>query len=490
VLSFIIPYQVISAASPGDIIVVDVGVVPPTIFNQNPAGGTPTIIHQGAPYITPFGVTVEPSTGDLIVADRGAVAIFRQNPDGGAPTIIHQGFPYFGPNGVTIDQATGDIIVADIAAHAIFRQNPAGGMPTVIHSGSPYLGGPVDVAFESSTADVIVAHSDGSIIFRQDLAGGPPSIVCAGTVFDNPESVVVEPSTGDIIVAVFGAAPEATTIYRLNPFAMCDVVNPVDPERIPPPGEQYHGPHGVALEPSTGEIIVVDAILDTVFRQNPAGGNPTIIHSGAPYSFPTDVVVLPVAEDPDTDGDGVPDSTDPDPDDPCNPNPSSTACVTPSCTLSPTKVTLTLDKGESSTIITKLIDCDSPFDSILQTPFDCASQGIDVIFTNPSFPNPDQFQVDETLTNTGGSPGVTHCEVTFEPLFESSGSPVVLVQQVWIETSGTVVIPPKEIVGGEFLPIDSTALVLAGLQTSAIWMLPILVGAAGAGFAAFKLRRK
>jgi len=45
-------------------------------------------------------------------------------------------------------------------------------------------------------------------------------------------------------------------------------------------------------------------------------------------------------------------------------------------------------------------------------------------------------------------------------------------------------------VGGEFLSIDSTALVLAGLQSSAIWMLPVLAVAVGAGFAAFKLRRK
>jgi len=36
-------------------------------------------------------------------------------------------------------------------------------------------------------------------------------------------------------------------------------------------------------------------------------------------------------------------------------------------------------------------------------------------------------------------------------------------------------------VGGEFLPIDSTALLLAGFQTSAIWMLPALAGIAGAG---------
>jgi len=46
----------------------------------------------------------------------------------------------------------------------------------------------------------------------------------------------------------------------------------------------------------------------------------------------------------------------------------------------------------------------------------------------------------------------------------------------------------KPVVGGEFLPIDSTALVLAGLQTSAIWMLPVLAGAAGTGFYLVKFR--
>ena len=43
-------------------------------------------------------------------------------------------------------------------------------------------------------------------------------------------------------------------------------------------------------------------------------------------------------------------------------------------------------------------------------------------------------------------------------------------------------VPPPPPVGGEFLPIDSTALVLAGLQTSAIWMLPVLAGIAGSAF--------
>jgi len=46
----------------------------------------------------------------------------------------------------------------------------------------------------------------------------------------------------------------------------------------------------------------------------------------------------------------------------------------------------------------------------------------------------------------------------------------------------------EQVVGGEFLPIDSTALMLAGLQTSAIWMLPVLAGVAGAGFYLIKFR--
>jgi len=45
-----------------------------------------------------------------------------------------------------------------------------------------------------------------------------------------------------------------------------------------------------------------------------------------------------------------------------------------------------------------------------------------------------------------------------------------------------------DVVGGEFLPIDSTALLLAGLQSSTIWMLPVLAGAAGIGAYYIKTR--
>ncbi len=46
------------------------------------------------------------------------------------------------------------------------------------------------------------------------------------------------------------------------------------------------------------------------------------------------------------------------------------------------------------------------------------------------------------------------------------------------------------VVGGEFSPIDSTALLLAGLQTSAIWMLPVLAGVAGSAFGVLYIKSR
>jgi len=46
------------------------------------------------------------------------------------------------------------------------------------------------------------------------------------------------------------------------------------------------------------------------------------------------------------------------------------------------------------------------------------------------------------------------------------------------------------LVGGEFLSIDSTALVLAGLQSSAIWMLPALAGIAGTAFGVLYIKSR
>ncbi len=75
-------------------------------------------------------------------------------------------------------------------------------------------------------------------------------------------------------------------------------------------------------------------------------------------------------------------------------------------------------------------------------------------------------------------------------LFTISANPgvITLVTNNMGHQSKGLAIIDNTPVGGELLPIDSTALMLAGLQSSAIWMLPVLAGIAGTGFYLVKFR--
>jgi len=78
----------------------------------------------------------------------------------------------------------------------------------------------------------------------------------------------------------------------------------------------------------------------------------------------------------------------------------------------------------------------------------------------------------ERTDNIFGSNGMASIGGTFDNWIDPSGG-----NYAFFLTGHT-----PDVVGGDLLPIDSTALVLAGLQTSAIWMLPVLAGVAGSAF--------
>ncbi len=74
-------------------------------------------------------------------------------------------------------------------------------------------------------------------------------------------------------------------------------------------------------------------------------------------------------------------------------------------------------------------------------------------------------------------------------LFEdNNGDPIPIPSNLDIQFASDDEICP--VVGGEFLPIDSTALLLAGLQSSAIWMLPVLAGVAGSAFGVLYIKSR
>jgi len=153
----------------------------------------------------------------------------------------------------------------------------------------------------------------------------------------------------------------------------------------------------------------------------------------------------------------------------------------PLCEPTPPDVMLTLARGETSAPINKIVDCFG-FDivSIIPRTDGCSDRGIDVSFENIII-NEDTWMAVETITNTDGNPGdEVFCKVLWDVDRGASGF-TFAVQSLLITT-------PEAQVGGEFLPNNPTALLLAGLQTSAVWIIPVLAGAAGAGAFYIKTR--
>ena len=106
--------------------------------------------------------------------------------------------------------------------------------------------------------------------------------------------------------------------------------------------------------------------------------------------------------------------------------------------------------------------------------------------------------MDLDWTDTPGKiVGVTQgvCNIEFEEIDVSFGDNEIHFDFSDTQTSGDEIechfdihTEHDEVVGGEFLYMDSTALMLGGIQASAIWLLPTLAGIAGAGY--FLVRTK
>lgn len=103
--------------------------------------------------------------------------------------------------------------------------------------------------------------------------------------------------------------------------------------------------------------------------------------------------------------------------------------------------------------------------------------------------------VTPTNTNNNNLFGLSHITFCYTPPAPVCGDGIINPPSEQCEPPNTatcdsicqIIVPPTEIVGGQIIPIDSTALLLAGAQSSLSWIVPIVL--AGAGFVAFKLRR-
>ena len=82
-------------------------------------------------------------------------------------------------------------------------------------------------------------------------------------------------------------------------------------------------------------------------------------------------------------------------------------------------------------------------------------------------------------------PNPDHESIRFE---RTDFTPGALSVTIWTTSFDANVEPPQ--VAGELLPLDSTALFLAGIQSMTVWMIPTVLGLAGAGVYLVKFRAR
>ncbi len=134
-----------------------------------------------------------------------------------------------------------------------------------------------------------------------------------------------------------------------------------------------------------------------------------------------------------------------------------------------------LPAGEQLTI-PKEIECNQQPIGIAISFGNCQVVGVAIDFLNAQF-NPLDFTIDEIFTNLSLGNDEAHCTQSWI-VTSVTGSTVELEQELWFNVP---------IVGGEFLPIDSTALLLASAQSFS-WMIPVVLSGLGIGL--FVVSRK
>jgi len=126
----------------------------------------------------------------------------------------------------------------------------------------------------------------------------------------------------------------------------------------------------------------------------------------------------------------------------------------------------------------KTIECNQDFDQFSVDPNDCVNIGVGIGFV-PIVITPQSITLGETFTDIGLGNDEGHCIQVWE-VTTITGVIDILEQEIWFN------VPP---VAGELLPLDSTALFLAGIQSMTVWMIPTVLGLAGAGVYLVKFRK-
>jgi len=421
----------------------------PATFTITNSGPIPAIVEVDGETITIGAGETFTLPGDFILTDflNGNLLRLTPAPSPGpgpnfALSIIASGLGQ--PRGLAIDPS-GDFIVTTAGGN-LLRVTP-GGSVTPITSGHGDLFG---VAIDSSGNFIVTDFSNGNLL-KVTPSGSVSTITSdlatpRGITIDSNGDFIIADGTSLLRVDSGGSKSTITTFtgFRLTKDVAIDsngdfivlvtqftatqffkVSNPSGSQSSGGFGGTSNPSNGIALDSTGAAFAVTEGRLFSTFVKFPIFGFPQNLFNFFGGERPFDVEIEP------TTGDAIP----------------------------PT------------------ITC--PPDVILEAPADTSPSNTGVALVTDNV-NPPPVPTFRDVDNTDAL-GLGTIERTWTAT-DASGNSSECVQIITVTT-------PEIEIGGTLIPIDTTALLIAGFQINAIWMIPAIV-LAGAGIAIYKLKRK
>jgi DNA-binding beta-propeller fold protein YncE len=193
---------------------------------------------------------------------------------------------------VAVDSATGDLYIADYDNSEVEQVTPQGalsivagtgsyGIPTPGLATSSELGSPSAVAVDPTTGDLYIADPFNaeielvtpqgalSIVAGTGAAGAPTPGLATSSELNLPHGLATDPTTGDLYIADY----DNSEVEQVTPQGALSIVAGTGTAGAPTPGpasqSELDDPLGVGVNPGTGVLYIADTSNNEIERVGP-----------------------------------------------------------------------------------------------------------------------------------------------------------------------------------------------------------------------------
>ena len=252
----------------------------------------------------PTGVAYDPTTGDLFVADAANDTIRMITSAGVVTTLAGTAGTavsangtgaaalFNDPTGVVVDPTTGNVYVADFLNNTIRMITPAGVVTTLAGTAgtagsadgtgaAASFNGPTGVAYDPTTSDLFVADAGNDTIRMITSAGvvttlagtagtrGSADGTGAAASFNDPTGVAVDTTTGNLYVGDTGNDTIRTITTAGVVTTLAGTAGTTGSANGTGAAASFDDPTGVAFDPTTDTLFVGDITNDTIRSLSP-----------------------------------------------------------------------------------------------------------------------------------------------------------------------------------------------------------------------------